>query len=334
MKALVWPVATYGCESWTLRKNEETRLWDERTEKDSAGFVDSKENKWLGSWQSWSKEGTVTHRQSKEAGTRRSHHEETRQLPGEIDNARNNARCTQARKDTHGLDGQHQDVDGTARGRVSQNDRGQTTEINGDSTCMVWPTLGSRTAKEQNRTTCDKTCYIIMQNRLNMESKHFSGRDICGDTRWAKVITAIIARSACSVFSSVRGFLKFFSPRRGDRLHRCGDLAWRTPTKLRNYASDPKRFRGARRAYSRSSRSPWWGSNIARRRETKLTSKCAGGVQCPISDTADVSSLRLGRDKARLWHCSSKSVLNLLLRLSKWRYPHLLLNTGLCSMHI
>ena len=26
MTALVWPVATYGCESWTLRKNEETRL--------------------------------------------------------------------------------------------------------------------------------------------------------------------------------------------------------------------------------------------------------------------------------------------------------------------
>ena len=26
MKAQVWPVATYDCESWTLRKNEETRL--------------------------------------------------------------------------------------------------------------------------------------------------------------------------------------------------------------------------------------------------------------------------------------------------------------------
>ena len=25
-QALVWPVATYGCKSWTLRKNEETRL--------------------------------------------------------------------------------------------------------------------------------------------------------------------------------------------------------------------------------------------------------------------------------------------------------------------
>ena len=26
MKAPVWPVVMYGCESWTLRKNEETRL--------------------------------------------------------------------------------------------------------------------------------------------------------------------------------------------------------------------------------------------------------------------------------------------------------------------
>ena len=41
------------------------------------------------------------------------------------DNARNNARCTQAKKTTHGLDGQHQYVDRTPRGRVSQNDRGQ-----------------------------------------------------------------------------------------------------------------------------------------------------------------------------------------------------------------
>jgi len=48
-----------------------------------------------------------------------SHHEETRELPGERDNARNNARCTQARKTTHGLDGQHQYVDRTLRGRVN-----------------------------------------------------------------------------------------------------------------------------------------------------------------------------------------------------------------------
>ena len=45
-----------------------------------------------------------------------------RELPGERDNARNNARCTKARKATHGLDGQHQDVDRSLRGRVNQND--------------------------------------------------------------------------------------------------------------------------------------------------------------------------------------------------------------------
>jgi len=46
-------------------------------------------------------------------------------LPGEKDNTRNNARCMQARKATHGLDGQHQDVDRTPHGRFSQNERGQ-----------------------------------------------------------------------------------------------------------------------------------------------------------------------------------------------------------------
>ena len=59
----------------------------------------------------------------------------------------NNVRCTQARKTTHDLDGKHQYVDRTIRGRVYQNDRGQ---VNGESTSMVWPTLRSRTAKEQN----------------------------------------------------------------------------------------------------------------------------------------------------------------------------------------
>jgi len=45
---------------------------------------------------------------------------ETRELPGQRDNASNNARCMQARKTTHGLDGQHQDVDKTPWGRVTQ----------------------------------------------------------------------------------------------------------------------------------------------------------------------------------------------------------------------
>jgi len=46
-------------------------------------------------------------------------HLPTTEMPGETDNARNNTRCTQARKTTHGLDGQHQDVDRTLQGRVT-----------------------------------------------------------------------------------------------------------------------------------------------------------------------------------------------------------------------
>jgi len=51
MKALVWPVATYGCESWTLRKNVETRI-DAFEMKGLrtiyVGFVDTKDNKMSG----------------------------------------------------------------------------------------------------------------------------------------------------------------------------------------------------------------------------------------------------------------------------------------------
>jgi len=68
-------------------------------------FILSWDNQGLGKVRSWS------------------HHEETRELPGERDNARNNAKGTQARKATHGLDGQDQEVDRTPRGRVSQNAR-------------------------------------------------------------------------------------------------------------------------------------------------------------------------------------------------------------------
>jgi len=73
----------------------------------------------IGKQSGWRKEVTVRHRQSKEASILWSHHEveETRESPEERDNAGNNVRCTQARKTTHGLDGQHQDVDRTLCGR-------------------------------------------------------------------------------------------------------------------------------------------------------------------------------------------------------------------------
>ena len=48
-----------------------------------------------------------------------SYREETRKLPGERNNPRNNARCMQARKTTNGLDR----LDRTPCGKVNQNDR-------------------------------------------------------------------------------------------------------------------------------------------------------------------------------------------------------------------
>jgi len=126
MKALVWTVATYGCESWALRKNEETRLDAfemkglRKILQDS--WIAKKTNEWV-----LNKAGVKREPLDivKENSILWLHHEETRELPGERDNARNNARCTQVRKTTHGLDGQHQDVDRTPRRRVNQNDRGQ-----------------------------------------------------------------------------------------------------------------------------------------------------------------------------------------------------------------
>ena len=125
MKALVWPVATYGCESWTLRKNEETRL-DAFEMKGlrrmlRVSWTAKKTNEWVLNKAGVKREllDTVKARRLAYYGLW-SHHEETKELPGERDNARNNARCMKARKATHSLDGQHQDMDRTLRGRVSQ----------------------------------------------------------------------------------------------------------------------------------------------------------------------------------------------------------------------
>jgi len=113
-------------ESETLRKNEDTRL-DAFEMKGlrkilRVSCTAKKTNEWV--LNKAGVEGTVRHCQRKEARILWSHHDEARELPGERDTARKNARCTQARKATHDLDGQHQDVDRTPCGRVNQNIRG------------------------------------------------------------------------------------------------------------------------------------------------------------------------------------------------------------------
>ena len=90
------------------------------------GFVESKENEWALNKAGVKRELLDTVKTRKLAYYSHTMRKQRSCLEKDIGpNARNNARCTQARKATHDLDGQHQDVDRTPRGRVSQNDRGQ-----------------------------------------------------------------------------------------------------------------------------------------------------------------------------------------------------------------
>jgi len=107
MTALVWPVATYGFESWTLRKNEETRL-DAFEMKGlrkilRISWTAKKTNEWVLNKAGVKRELLDTVKSKKLSANATlvaapaaalPHHEETRELPGERDNARNNARCT------------------------------------------------------------------------------------------------------------------------------------------------------------------------------------------------------------------------------------------------
>jgi len=127
MKALVWPVATSSYESWTLRKNEETHL-DAFEIKGlrkilQVTWTTKKTNEWILIKAGVKREllDTVKVRKLAYYG----HTMRKQESCLEKENARNNARCTQARKAMHGQYGQYQDVDRTLHGRVNQNDKGQ-----------------------------------------------------------------------------------------------------------------------------------------------------------------------------------------------------------------
>jgi len=124
----VWPVATYSCESWIFKKNKQTCL-DAFEIKGlrkilRVSWTAKKTNEWVLNEDEVKRELLDTVKAKKLAYYGHTMRKQ-KELPGERDNARNNARCMQARNITHGLDGQHQYVDRTPHGRVNQNDRGQ-----------------------------------------------------------------------------------------------------------------------------------------------------------------------------------------------------------------
>jgi len=91
-----------------------------------------------------------------------------RELHGERDSSRNNVRCKQAMKTTHDRNGQHQYMDRTPKWK-SQSEW-QRTEINGETSSMVWPTLGSRMAK--NRT--EQNSVMLVENDTGQKLPTFN----------------------------------------------------------------------------------------------------------------------------------------------------------------
>jgi len=116
----------YGCESWTLRKNEETRL-------DGFEMKGLRKIRWV-SWTAkktndWVLNTSGVKRELLDIVKARklAYHGHTKKkqgsclekeiMQGTMPGARRQGRPR--------LDGQHQDMDRTPRGRVNQNDRGQ-----------------------------------------------------------------------------------------------------------------------------------------------------------------------------------------------------------------
>ena len=152
LKAIVWPVATYGCESWTVRKNEETRL-DAFEMKELrkilwVSWTAKKTNEWV-----LNKAGVKRELLDTVKATKLAYYGHTMRkqgsclekeiMQGTMPGARRRGRPRTAWMET------------SRRGQDSpwkSQSEWQRTGINGESTSMVWPTLGSRTPKEQNRT--------------------------------------------------------------------------------------------------------------------------------------------------------------------------------------
>jgi len=105
-KALVWPVTTYGCESWTLRKNEEARL----VAFEMKGLRKILQVSWTTKTNEWvlNKAGIKRELLDSVKVRKLAYYGHTMRKQGSCLEKeilqRNNARCTQARKTTHWID--------------------------------------------------------------------------------------------------------------------------------------------------------------------------------------------------------------------------------------
>jgi len=154
----VWPVATYGCESWTLSKNEETRL--EAFEMKGlrnilrVSWTTKKTNEWVPNKAGVKRELLDTVKARKLAYYGHTIRKQGNCLEKEIMQETMPSALRRERPRRAWIDNIK-----TWTGLPVEESIIMTED--GESTSMVWPTLGSRTAKEKNRTEQMYRCHTV-----------------------------------------------------------------------------------------------------------------------------------------------------------------------------
>ena len=143
-EALVWPVATYGCESWPLWKNEETRL--DATEMKGLRkilrvlWAAKKTNEWVLNKAGVNRELLDTVKARKLAYYGHTMRKQESCLEKEIMQRTMPGACRRGRPHTAW-------VDNIKMWTGLPVEERQRTEINGESMSVVWPTFGLRMAE-------------------------------------------------------------------------------------------------------------------------------------------------------------------------------------------
>ena len=127
-----------------------------------------------------------------------SNDEETRELPGECEQQYR----VQAGEEGHARPGWTTSRRGQDSPWKSQSER-QRTKINGESTSMVWPTVGSKSAKEQNRTVNRDSALMTRPRRLTAALRLSGAKNTFAHRGW-NFNCATTAWMSCSRKSSMR----------------------------------------------------------------------------------------------------------------------------------
>jgi len=154
LKALVWPVAVYGCESWTLRTADEKRIqaFEMRGLRQilRVPWTAKRTNDWVLDKAEVSRNLLESVKARKLTYFGHVMQSSSESLQKQIMQGTTSG-SQKKRQTENNVDGQHLPMDRTADTHWTRSSRTQKTKSDGDNSCMVWPSLGARTAEGKSR---------------------------------------------------------------------------------------------------------------------------------------------------------------------------------------